>query len=402
MSTRIPLLFLSPWPSFWEGGTGIGCSDEDEVHRALTRAGFDVHYLMPRRQGVEPPGPPSHFHLMPDTFRWGRDLPSALARPARYWSFVSVCSRAAADLAERIGARAVIGHSYYAARPAVAAARHVHVPSVLKLFGVMSLGNVDEPEWLHRLRNWEAIDALGVGADRVVILDDGTRGDRTAIRYGVSPEALRFWPNGLEKDFRTRIPQGPREKLRASAGVPPGEVVVVSVSRLAANKRLDLALEALARVKGPERWRWVVVGEGPLRADLEARARALGIDGRITWLGARDHGQVFEWLKAADIFLSTSELTNRSLSTLEAMMCALPVVATSSGSTGDVLHDGIEGRLVPMGADPIASALDELISGPGLRARMGRAGFEASASFPGWPERVQREVELYRELLERR
>lgn len=402
MSARIPLLFLSPWPSFWEGGVGIGCSDEDEVHRSLTGAGYDVHYLMPRRTGVEPPGPPSHFHLIPDTFRWGKDLPSALARPVRYWSFVSVCSRAAADLAERIGARVVIGQSYYGARPAVAAARRLHVPSVLKLFGVMGLGNVDEPDWLHRLRHWEAIDALHAGADRVVILDDGTRGDRTAQKYGVRPEALRFWPNGLEKDFRTRVPREPREGLRSQVGVRPGEVVVLMLSRLASNKRIDLALDALARVPAPRRWRLIVAGDGPLRESLEIRARALGIDTRITWLGALEHDRVFEWLKAADIFLSTSELTNRSLSTLEAMMCSLPVVATSSGSTADVVHDGVEGRLVPMRAGPLASALDQLISDEPLRVLMGRAGHESSAAFPGWSERVDREIGLYRELLERR
>ena len=399
MSGAKSVLFITPWPSFWEGGAGIGCSDEDEVARGLEREGFDLHFVLPRARGVEPPGGPEHFHTGPHISGWGGALPSGVRRPLRYYAFDSVYTRLALGWAGRIRPGLVVGHSYYAARPAVRVARRLGVPSVIKFFGVMSLADVRGPEWLHRLRHWETLDALNAPADRVVILDDGTRGDRAALRFGVRPERLCFWPNGLDKDFRTRVPARGREELRRAAGIAPDAVVVVALSRLVDNKRVDLALEALSMLGNSVPFHFMILGDGPLRAGLEATARQLQLAHRVTFLGALPHDDVFDWLKASDIFLSTSELTNRSLSTLEAMMCGLPVVATDTGATREVLTDGESGYLTTPAPRELAHRLGVLVRDGALRARMGRAAYDRSAAFPGWKERVEREVALYRELM---
>ncbi|MBI5837403.1 MAG: glycosyltransferase family 4 protein [Candidatus Eisenbacteria bacterium] len=397
MSERVPVLVLSPWPSFWEGAPGVGCSDEDEVHRGLVRAGFDVHFVMPASPGVAPPGPPSHFHLGPDVLSWGGALPSGLRRPLRYFSYRAVYGRRARVLGEQIRPRLVVGHSYHAARAAVATARALGARSVTKFFGVMTLACEDPPAWIHRARHWEMIHALRAPADRVVVMDDGTHGDRAALRHGVPADRLRFWPNGLDTGFRDRVPRRTRAELCAAAGVPGEEVLALMINRLVDNKRVDLAVDAVARLDPALRVRLVVVGEGPLRAALQERARAAGA--RVSFLGALPHDDLFEWLRAADVFVGTSVLTNRSLTTLEAMMCGLPVVAVDAGGTRDVVVPGTHGWLAAADPAALAVALERMAREPERRRAMGRAAFEASAAFPGWEERVAREVGLYFELL---
>src|SRR5262249_50811724 len=155
-------------------------------------------------------------------------------------------------------------------------------------------------------------------------------------------------------DFRTRVPRLSRDAVRAQAGLSGAHVVIAGVCRLVDNKRVDLALEALSLLDRSLPFRFVLVGDGPLRVGLEALARQLGLKERVLFLGARSHEDVFEWLKASDVFLSTSELTNRSLSTLEAMLCGLPVVATESGSTRDLVGPGGGGLVVPNAPREIA------------------------------------------------
>ena len=402
MSARIPVLVLTPWPSFWEGAPGVGCSDEDEVHRGLAAAGFDVHYVMPRARGAEPPVAPSHLTTGPHVLRWAGILPSGLRRPVRYWAYQGVYPGLGTRAGRKVRPRIVVGHSYVAARAAVRVARALGARSVTKFFGVMTLARADQPEWLHRARHWEMIDAFRAGADRVVVFDDGTHGDQAALRYGVPPERLRFWPNGLDTSFRTRAPGRPREELRARAGAGPDEMLVLMVNRLVDNKRVDVALSAAAELARPGRgvrFRLALVGEGPLRSPLEAQVRELGLGPRVTFLGAQTHDQTFEWLHAADVFLGTSALTNRSLTTLEAMMCGLPVVATDAGDTRGLLRDGVDSLLAPAEPEVLAGALARLARDPALRRALGAAAREASESFPGWPERVAREVALYHELL---
>jgi L-malate glycosyltransferase len=148
--------------------------------------------------------------------------------------------------------------------------------------------------------------------------------------------------------------------------------------------------------------RLLLVGEGPLRPPLEALARDLGMAARVRFLGACTHQETFEWLKASDVFLGTSALTNRSLTTLEAMMCGLPVVATDAGDTRGLLRDGVDSLVTPADPEALAGALERVARDAELRERLGREARRASEAFPGWAERVGREVALYRELLEER
>jgi len=132
----------------------------------------------------------------------------------------------------------------------------------------------------------------------------------------------------------------PRPELRRSP-----HPLAVHVSNFRKVKRVPWLVEAFARASEGTRAELVLVGDGPDRAESEARARSLGLGKRVRFLGERD--ALPELLAPADIFLLTSSEESFGLSALEALSCGVPVVATAVGGVPEVLRDGETGLLSP-------------------------------------------------------
>jgi glycosyltransferase involved in cell wall biosynthesis len=175
------------------------------------------------------------------------------------------------------------------------------------------------------------------------------------------------------------------------------------VARLDPVKRLDVLLEALALcATAGDLWSHdvstVIVGYGPEEDRLRALAHELGLDRRVRFVGhQRD---VWPWLAALDVFVLSSDWEGMSNALLEAMVARLPVVATATGGTLDVVVDGKTGFLVPPG-DPaaLARALGKLVSDRDLRDEMGQAGRQRVIESFSADQMVQRTERLYESLL---
>jgi glycosyltransferase involved in cell wall biosynthesis len=191
-------------------------------------------------------------------------------------------------------------------------------------------------------------------------------------REGLPAERLRLVYEGVP----ARPPQpGGAEALRA-LGVPAAAEVVGNVAALTDHKDHATLLEAAALVSArrPEA-RFVIVGDGERRAELEARARALGTAERVIFAGFRD--DVDRLLPAFDVFCLSSHLEGLGTSLLDAMCFARPVVATAAGGIPEAVLDGVTGRVVPVrDVRALADALVEVLSHPERREAMGRAGRE--------------------------
>jgi glycosyltransferase involved in cell wall biosynthesis len=150
------------------------------------------------------------------------------------------------------------------------------------------------------------------------------------------------------------------------AGAP---LVVGSLGRLDPVKGYDLLLRALAQLPGVCA---VVVGEGAARADLEQLARELGVDDRVELPGWAERPSAL--LPGFDVFCLPSRSEGFPLSIVEAMLAALPVVATRVGSVAELVVDGETGLVVERDdVDGLVAALGRLRDG-GLRERFGAAG----------------------------
>lgn len=203
--------------------------------------------------------------------------------------------------------------------------------------------------------------------------------------------------SGIEME-RFGYPQRPRAAVRAELGIPADAPVVGAVTRLSAQKApLDFVAAAAAVAQARPDVRFVMVGDGPLRAAVEARAAELGIAGRLTLTGLRR--DVPELMGAFDIFALSSLWEGLPRVLPQAMATGLPVVATAVDGSAEAVEHGVTGLLTPPG-DPqaLAAALLELLADPARAQQMGEAG-RARAEEYSAERMVEQIAALYRSLL---
>jgi glycosyltransferase involved in cell wall biosynthesis len=225
--------------------------------------------------------------------------------------------------------------------------------------------------------------------------------ERDLVRYRVaSPEKIVVIPLGLSLEPFLAA-ESLRGGFRAEIGIPAEAPLVGIVGRIAPIKNhrlfLDAARTVLARRPAV---RFVVVGDGELRARTEEQARRLGIADRIVFVGwRRDLPRICADL---DLLAISSDNEGTPVSAIEAMAASRPVVSTRVGGVADLIADGETGRLVPP-RDPaaLASAILELLDDPRTAERLGRAARESVCErFTG--ARLVSEIEqLYVRLLSR-
>src|SRR5262249_9111390 len=150
---------------------------------------------------------------------------------------------------------------------------------------------------------------------------------------------IRFIPNGIETERFRPATDAERAAAPPDPAWPATGPVAINVGRLVPAKGLDMLIDAWARLAAAHPGaRLVLVGAGPLRAEIAGRAHGAGIGERVVFLGARD--DVPELLRRADLYVSASRTEGMSNALLEALGTGLPVVATRTGSAPDVVVDG--------------------------------------------------------------
>jgi glycosyltransferase involved in cell wall biosynthesis len=187
-----------------------------------------------------------------------------------------------------------------------------------------------------------------------------------------------------------RFAAGRRSSLvRARLGAPGTEPLSLVVARLGMEKNVELAIDALTCA--PE-LRLAIVGEGPHRVALEARARRLGVAGRVSFTGALARELLPDVYASADAFVFPSTTDTQGLVLAEALAAGLPVVAADSPASRDVL--GANGRIVAADPGAVAAALRSVLA-------MGRDQSAVHLAFSRFTVDLQarRILELYHEVL---
>ncbi|MEX2160743.1 MAG: glycosyltransferase family 4 protein [Anaerolineales bacterium] len=190
---------------------------------------------------------------------------------------------------------------------------------------------------------------------------------------GARPERVVVIPNGIDPPA---FKAGKRDATRTQLGVPESGLLLITVGRLTIQKGHTYLLDAIAQMapRHPE-LRFAFAGEGPLRAELEAKAQQLGISKSILWLGIRE--DIGDLLSAADVFVQPSLWEGLSRALLEALFVGLPVLSTNVEGVTDVVEDGKSALLIPAGDVPaLAKAMERMVGDAELRKRLARAGQE--------------------------
>lgn len=163
-------------------------------------------------------------------------------------------------------------------------------------------------------------------------------------------------------------------RIRREHGWSPDAIHVVSVGRLAGQKRVDWLVKAWSEVQQecPSARLWII-GDGPERTALEKLAEHRGITRTCTFLGTRARG--IEFIAASDIVVMTSLYESFGFVALEAKACGRPLIASAVDGLRDNVRHGVDGYLVaPNDIPALARRLVEVIENPDLRHQMGQAG----------------------------
>jgi rhamnosyl/mannosyltransferase len=225
---------------------------------------------------------------------------------------------------------------------------------------------------------------------------------RRAARIVVSSPALPEHAKALEP-YRERtsiVPFGFADPLSSAPPIAARTVgaVVLFVGRLVPYKGVDVLLRAMRGLDASA----IIVGDGPLRGELERQAVALGIGARVSFLGTLAEDELAEWYCNCDVLAlpSTTAAEAFGVVQVEAMARGKPVVSTRVASGVPwVNQDGITGFTVPPGdADALRSALARLLADAELRTRMGEAGRRRFLEQFAQAAMVERTAALYGEV----
>jgi len=241
--------------------------------------------------------------------------------------------------------------------------------------------------------------AFARSSDALIAVSPEVRDDLVAL--GVAPpEKITVIRLGLDLDQRLATAPGAAGELRREFGVPDDRFLVSWLGRMTEIKRADDLLRAFARLRNEGGDAdLLLVGDGPLRSNLEGLAAELGIQGRCHFTGFRsDVGAVYA---ASDAIALTSANEGTPVSVIEAQAAGKPVVSTDVGGVRDIVTDGVSGFVVPPGdVGAVADRLRMLADDPELRNRLGEAGRSARERY-SVPRLVHDVDLLYRELLDR-
>lgn len=219
-------------------------------------------------------------------------------------------------------------------------------------------------------------------------------------RYGLPPGKVVTLRNAIVVPA-LRADDAARARLRADLGAGPGDRLIGTLGRLEEPKKgLSVFLRAASLVTRRCRTaRFVLVGEGPARRELERLAASEGVADRTVFAGERR--DVADLLSAFDLFVQPSRWEGFGLTVLEAMAAGRPVVASRVGGIPEIVRDGRDGFLVPPD-DParLADGIVKMLNDPDLATRLGRSGRERVEASFGIDGLVRDTVALYHELLQ--
>jgi glycosyltransferase involved in cell wall biosynthesis len=294
---------------------------------------------------------------------WARELHDAgvqVVALERSGGFRPALGRAVADIARRHEATVIHAHHYSPFVYSCLAQFWRRTPVVFTEHGRLS---DTPPSAKRRLAN----RVLARIPRRAFAVSEDLK--QHLVGEGFAPDSLGVIYNGIEvgavPDARTRA------DVRQTLGAADGTFVVGTIARLDPVKDLGTLITAAAGLQSELPILTAIIGDGSERAALEEQARRLGVAAEVRFLGHREDAR--RWLAGCDAYVNCSISEGVSLTILEAMAAALPIVATRVGGTPEVVDPG-SGRLIPpRDAPALAAALRDLARDPDTRARLGES-----------------------------
>ena len=229
---------------------------------------------------------------------------------------------------------------------------------------------------------------------------------------GIAPRKIDVIPNGIDMKYwevyraedkdAGNVNMGDRgtgADSKKMLGLPEGAVLLGAVGRLVPFKGHAVLLQSMARVIANHPGAYlIIIGDGPLRGELETQAGELGILDHVKFLGFVD--EPGRYMAALDIFVLPSIKEPFGIVILEAMALGLPVVATRGGGVPDIIEDSVSGLLAePEDAESLADAIERMLADKDLREKLARHSLQMVTADFTIKSMADKTFRVYSELL---
>jgi glycosyltransferase involved in cell wall biosynthesis len=217
---------------------------------------------------------------------------------------------------------------------------------------------------------------------RIVCVDSRIK-DYVTSEFEIDPGLVSVLPNAIDTDGFSETTPSERKAARSKLRLPEDLKIVLCSRRMVPKNGVPFAVEAMKFVKStqPEAI-LVLAGDGPERGSVEQVIQNEHLENEVRLAGSVPHAQIADYYAASDIVLVPSIKSEgveeaTSLSMLEGMSCAKPVIVTNVGGLKETVKDGETGLVVQQSSpEAIANAIDRLLKDPTLASRLGKAARE--------------------------
>ncbi len=373
--------------------------DGQAVHiRALQRAFVEEGHVVEEVALVSRGGAPAAKGAGPaksSPWRALTRLPR-FAREIAEYGYSVVAKRRVLAAARRFRPDFVYERYAFGNQGGLRAARELELPFALEVNSPMVLElsktrGLSFPNYARKIE-----DRIFRSADLVCVVT-GVLGEML-VEYGTPRERILVTPNGVHLEQFAHADAESKRAARRELALPESPLVFGFTGYYRDWHRLELVVEALARRELADA-HLVLIGEGPARAELEARARSCGVESRVHFAAARPHDEIPRLLAAFDVALVPAINPYASpLKLHEYMAAALPVIAPDQPNLREVLAANENALLVAPGdGDALGAALVRLALDAPLRRRLGHAArntvIERDLTWRGNAKRVVRAIE---------
>ncbi len=217
---------------------------------------------------------------------------------------------------------------------------------------------------------------------RIVCVDSRIK-DYVTSEFDIDPGMVSVLPNAIDTDGFSETTPAQQKAARSRLRLPEGLKIIICSRRMVPKNGVPVAAEAMKIVKetNPEAI-LVLAGDGNERGTVEQIIQSAHLENEVRMVGSVPHSQIGDYYAMCDIVLVPSIKSEgveeaTSLSMLEGMSCAKPVIVTNIGGLKETVKDGETGLIVEQGSPKaIAEAVDKLLKNPELSARLGKAARE--------------------------
>lgn len=219
-----------------------------------------------------------------------------------------------------------------------------------------------------------------------------------ACTFGVPADRSLFLPNGVDAEKFSPSVDG---IIKERYGLSSTSKIVLCPRRLVPKNGVKFLIEAVPQIlrRHPEAV-FVIVGDGPEKAALEEQSSALRVQDKVIFAGGISNDEINRYYTDADLVVLPSLKEATSISALEAMSSARPIVASNVGGLPYLVEDGVTGLLVPPSdSDALANAISELLDSASRRELMGQAARAKVLSELTWDQIARRTLDFYSHVL---